>query len=77
MDTIGFSQSEQEEVFHIIAAVLHVGNVTFKQEGSYGKVSSHEAIKTAAHVSHESQKFWRSQNTPIPYEQMKNRIIIA
>ena len=51
MDILGFSSTEKEEIFEIVAAVLHVGNVTFKQEGLFGKVNSHETLKTAAKVS--------------------------
>lgn len=51
MNTIGFSSSEQEEIFHIVGAILHVGNVTFKQEGSYAKVATHDVLKDAAQVN--------------------------
>lgn len=50
MNTIGFSKTEQMEIFHIVGSILHVGNVCFKQEGSYGRVSSVDVIKTAAHL---------------------------
>ena len=51
MNILGFTSAEKTEIFEIVGAVLHVGNVTFKQEGSFGKVNSHETIRAAAKVS--------------------------
>jgi myosin heavy subunit len=33
LDTMGFSKSHKEDVFKIIAAILHLGNVAFEQAG--------------------------------------------
>lgn len=50
MDIVGFGSSEQEEIFEIIAAILHVGQIDFKHEGNYAKVLSHDIVKIAAQV---------------------------
>jgi myosin heavy subunit len=57
METVGFSSSEKDEIFEIVAAILHLGQVIFKQEGNYGKVLSHDVVKVAAQVSLFSSSF--------------------
>lgn len=51
MSRVGFNDAEVDEIFHIVAAILHIGNVKFKQEGNYGKISTPDIVKTAAQVS--------------------------
>jgi len=51
MGRVGFEDSEINEVFEIVAAILHVGNVNFKQDGNYGKIATPDIVKTAAQVS--------------------------
>lgn len=51
MDVVGFQSSEQDHIFQIIAGVLHLGQIEFKQEGHYAKVKNHEVVKIAAEVS--------------------------
>lgn len=42
MDVIGISQEDQSMVLQIVAGVLHVGNITFKEVGNYAAVDSEE-----------------------------------
>jgi len=51
MDIIGFENSEQTEIFEIIAAILHLGQISFKQDGNHAKILSHDVIKIAAQVN--------------------------
>jgi len=51
MNTVGFISADQDEVFSIIAGVLHIGNTEFKEDGSFAKLSSNATIKHAARVS--------------------------
>lgn len=32
MDKVGFSSEEKNNIFRIVAAVMHLGNVTFEEE---------------------------------------------
>lgn len=36
MDTIEISQAEQDEIFNIVASILHLGNITFEDDQSGG-----------------------------------------
>lgn len=40
MNTIGFSNAEQREIFRIVAAILHLGNIQFHESGNYASVSN-------------------------------------
>ncbi|CAL8120285.1 unnamed protein product [Orchesella dallaii] len=50
MSRVGFEDAEITEVFQIVAAILHVGNVNFKQDGHYGKIATPDVVKTAAQL---------------------------
>jgi len=50
MDTIGFHEDEQKQIYSVVAAILHIGNVTFKSDTSYGKIANPDIIKIAADV---------------------------
>lgn len=50
MSRVGFNDADVDEVFHIIAGILHVGNIKFKQDGNYAKISTPDIVKTAAQV---------------------------
>ena len=32
MDKVGFSAQEKDNIFRIVAAVMHLGNITFEEE---------------------------------------------
>lgn len=48
MTVIDFSASEQKEIFHIIASVLHLGNVQFEEEEGKAKIKNPNAVETVA-----------------------------
>ncbi|OXA52598.1 unconventional myosin IC [Folsomia candida] len=50
MNTVGFGEDDQEEIFQIIAAILHLGQIDFKHEGNYAKVLSHDIVKIVAQL---------------------------
>lgn len=52
MNTVGFGEDDQEEIFQIIAAILHLGQIDFKHEGNYAKVLSHDIVKIVAQVGY-------------------------
>jgi myosin heavy subunit len=39
MNVIGITQAEQRDIFRILAAILHLGNVQFRESGNYACVS--------------------------------------
>lgn len=50
MSVIGLSLDEQDAVLQIVAGILHLGNITFREEGNYAVVGSedckyHRAVK--------------------------------
>ena len=48
MTVIDFSASEQKEIFHIIASVLHLGNVQFIEEEGKAKIKNPNSVETVA-----------------------------
>lgn len=42
MDVIGISAEDRSMVLQIVAGVLHLGNITFKEAGNYAAVESEE-----------------------------------
>lgn len=38
MVVMGFSDAEQREIWSVVAAVLHLGNVTFSESGNYAQI---------------------------------------
>lgn len=46
METIGLSQKEIMEIYKILAAILHIGNIHFEEESATGKlgISNHTKI---------------------------------
>ena len=53
MTVIDFSEEEQNEIFDIIASVLHMGNVGFTEEDSRAKILKPESVAAIAKVSFE------------------------
>lgn len=39
MKVMGFPDSEQQEIWNIVAAILHLGNINFAESGNYAQVS--------------------------------------
>ncbi|CAI5530892.1 unnamed protein product [Closterium sp. Naga37s-1] len=52
MDVIGISQDEQASIFGIVAAILHLGNVEFKEKGDKMRIAKHseENLENVAHL---------------------------
>ncbi|CAI7745083.1 unnamed protein product [Closterium sp. NIES-53] len=52
MDVIGISQDEQASIFGIVAAILHLGNVDFKEKGDKMRIAKHseENLENVAHL---------------------------
>ena len=42
METMGLSDTDQYNVISLVAAVLHLGNITFTEENNYASVSNKE-----------------------------------
>lgn len=42
MSVIGLSLDEQDAVLQIVAGIIHLGNITFKEEGNYAMVESED-----------------------------------
>lgn len=61
MSVIGVSLDEQDAVLQIVAGILHLGNITFREEGNYAVVESEDceyrrAVKAMSFSSSCSQK---------------------
>ena len=46
MDSIGLSLEERADLFRVVAAVLHLGNITFEENTSDKKVGLHHMQST-------------------------------
>lgn len=42
MDVVGISAEDRSMVLQIVAGVLHLGNISFKEAGNYAAVESEE-----------------------------------
>lgn len=42
MDVVGISSEERAMVLQIVAGLLHLGNINFKEAGNYAAVESEE-----------------------------------
>lgn len=56
MDVVGISAEDRSMVLQIVAGVLHLGNITFREAGNYAAVESEECKWT--HTGTCSQKSW-------------------
>jgi len=39
MKIIGLSPQEQNDIFHVVAGVLHLGNIQFHESGNYASIN--------------------------------------
>lgn len=46
MDVIGISAEDRAMVLQIVAGVLHLGNISFRESGNYAAVESEECKST-------------------------------
>ncbi len=42
MSVVGLSLDAQDTVLQIVAGILHIGNITFREEGNYAVVESED-----------------------------------
>ena len=42
MDTMGISLEDQATVFQLVAGILHLGNISFVEEGNYARPENDE-----------------------------------
>lgn len=42
MSVVGLSLDAQDTVLQIVAGILHLGNITFREEGNYAVVESED-----------------------------------
>lgn len=42
MSVVGLSMDEQDTVLQIVAGILHLGNIAFREEGNYAVVESED-----------------------------------
>ena len=45
MATVGISQKDQDEIFRLLSAILHLGNVKFSQEKNISSIINKEGKK--------------------------------
>lgn len=50
MKVMGFSDSEQQEIWNIVAAILHLGNINFSESGNYAQVMDTGALEWPAYL---------------------------
>ncbi|XP_034243725.1 unconventional myosin-Ie-like isoform X2 [Thrips palmi] len=50
MNVMGFSDSEQREIWNSVAAILHLGNINFTESGNYAQVSDKGALEWPAYL---------------------------
>ncbi|KAM6967963.1 myosin IEb [Aplochiton taeniatus] len=63
MSVVGLSLDEQELVLQIVAGVLHLGNIAFREEGNYATVESDDFLAFPAFLLGISQDGLRSKLT--------------
>lgn len=63
MDVVGIHPDIKEEIKSLIAAVLHLGNIQFSEEGNYAKVHNREFLEYPAYLLGIDQKFLEKKIT--------------
>lgn len=51
MSVIEFTEKEQEEIFNIVACVLHMGNVGFTEQDGVAKILKPESVEAICKVN--------------------------
>lgn len=49
MDVIGISDEDQGSVLQIVAGVLHLGNISFDEQGNYAVPNDDECMHVTVH----------------------------
>ncbi|KAF5892087.1 unconventional myosin-Ie-like, partial [Clarias magur] len=63
MSVIGLSLDEQDAVLQIVAGILHLGNITFKEEGNYAVVESEDFLAFPSYLLGISQDGMKNKLT--------------
>ncbi|KAI8789436.1 unconventional myosin-Ie-like isoform X1 [Biomphalaria glabrata] len=50
MQVIGISPDTQREILSIVAGILHLGNITFVEQGNYAKIAQDDFLQFPAHL---------------------------
>lgn len=50
MDVLKFNPQERQELYSIVAAILHLGNVNFTADGEGSKVANPDSLGIAANL---------------------------
>ncbi|NXX41193.1 MYO1F protein, partial [Tricholaema leucomelas] len=50
MQVIGIRGEDQQLVLQIVAGILHLGNVSFREEGNYARVENHDSLAFPAYL---------------------------
>ena len=58
MDCIGLSAAEKADLFRVVAAVLHLGNVRFEENTNDKKGNSCNSVTTCKGLAFESGMTW-------------------
>ncbi|XP_015265580.1 PREDICTED: unconventional myosin-Ie-like [Gekko japonicus] len=63
MDVVGLSGEEQALVFQIVAGILHLGNITFRESGNYAVVESEDFLAFPSYLLAVDQQRLREKLT--------------
>ncbi|KAL0985307.1 hypothetical protein UPYG_G00155280 [Umbra pygmaea] len=63
MSVVGLSLDEQDTVLQIVAGILHLGNIAFKEEGNYAVVESEDFLAFPAYLLGIAQEGLKSKLT--------------
>lgn len=50
LDTLEFSEQEQKDMFNIISAILHLGNITFMEEEGHSTILKPDLVENVSKV---------------------------
>lgn len=50
LETLNFSDQEQKDIFNIISAILHLGNVTFMEEEGHSTILKPDLVEDISKV---------------------------
>lgn len=50
LQTLNFSDQEQKDIFNIISAILHLGNVTFMEEEGHSTILKPDLVEDVSKV---------------------------
>lgn len=64
MSVVGLSLDEQDSVLQLVAAILHLGNIGFREENNYAAVESQDCTGTSTeHTAGNIMFLCRSRNS--------------